>query len=166
MLHFNVPKNNEGFTLIEILVILIIAGILSAISVPSFLAMYNRGKVNDALTQVRATLQQAQTQAIRKNQSCTVTINSPGDQVTSSCFAQKSVTLDSNVDMASNIASTKFSYRGTVTLGSSGTIVFFVKNTNNSRNQKCLVISSPLGIIRNGVYSGSVTGTISAANCS
>ena len=44
MLLFSVRKNSQGFTLIEIVVILFIIGILSAIATPSFLAVLNRAK--------------------------------------------------------------------------------------------------------------------------
>jgi len=58
---------NAGFTLIELIVATVIIGILAAISAPSMLAWYNNTKVDDALTQARGTLKQAQRKAIQKS---------------------------------------------------------------------------------------------------
>lgn len=72
MQFFNVRPNNQGFTIIEILIILLTVGILSAISAPSFLGLLNRSKVNNAVAQVQGALQEAQREAIRKSKICTV----------------------------------------------------------------------------------------------
>jgi len=87
MLHFNARKNNQGFTLIETLIILMISGILAALVTPSFQAMNNRGKITNAFNQTRGALQEVQMQAIRRSKPCTVALitgNSP--KLISSCF--------------------------------------------------------------------------------
>ncbi len=56
----NARTNSQGFTLIELIIILFIVGILSAIAAPSFLGLLNRGKVNNAVAQVQGALQEAQ----------------------------------------------------------------------------------------------------------
>ncbi len=82
MLPCNARKNSQGFTMIEIIIILLIIGILSAIAAPSFLAMHNRAKLNDAVTKVRGALQEAQREAIRKSKSCFVTLDTTNNKVT------------------------------------------------------------------------------------
>lgn len=162
MLPYNARTKNQGFTLVEILIALVIFGILSAIAAPSFLSLFSRNKVNDALTQVRGALQEAQRQAIRNSKSCTVTIDTTNKKITTSpCSVTGDRTLDSSIGIATNETTIQFSYKGTITLPDAGTVVLSSADTSK---KSCLVISSPLGIIRTGEYSGS-TASVSAGNC-
>ena len=87
MLLFNVRKNNQGFTLIETMTVVIIISILGAITIPSFLAILNRNKVNNAIDQVRGALQEVQREAIRKNKICSVSLTSINQpKLSSNCF--------------------------------------------------------------------------------
>ncbi len=181
MLLCNADKNSQGFSMIETTIILMIVGILSAIAVPNFLAMYNRVKLNDAVTKVRGALQEAQREAIRKNHLCTVTLdttNPKNNKVIGSCFVTGARTLaDDGVAMATNILpptgaglpAIPFSFKGTTTTmalsggTNSGTIVLSL--ADGSGQKKCLVISKGIGIMRTGDYSGSTSSYITADNC-
>lgn len=163
MLHFNAPKNSQGFTLIEIITVLLIISILAAIAVPSFLALLNQSKVNSALSEVRGAFQEAQREAIRKGKSCTVNLDKITNTVSStpiSCLVTGKRTFDpSVVGMESNEVSIQFSHRGTITVADGATLVFFEKA--NYINKICLVASAPLGIIKNGTYIGQIPPDIS-----
>lgn len=165
MLLFNAHKNSQGFTLLETMIIVVIIGILSAIAGPNFLGMLNRGKVNSALSEIQGTLQQAQREAMRKSISCEVKLETTNNTITSdpsNCIVTGNRTFNSNIVIATNQTSFTFSYRGTLILPDAGTIVLSSKDNPNLK--KCLVVSSPLGIIRTGIYKDS-TNSVSAAKC-
>jgi prepilin-type N-terminal cleavage/methylation domain-containing protein len=63
---------NQGFTLLEILVALAIAGILAALTGPNLLAWLNSNKVQQATDAIQSALRDAQRQAIRLGRICTL----------------------------------------------------------------------------------------------
>jgi prepilin-type N-terminal cleavage/methylation domain-containing protein len=63
---------NQGFTLLEILVALAIAGILAALTGPNLLAWLNSNKVQEATDSIQSALEDAQRQAIRLGRICTI----------------------------------------------------------------------------------------------
>lgn len=64
-----------GFTLFELVVVLAIFGILTALIAPGIMGLRHRFQVQAAFDQIRQTLREAQAEAIRSGQSCTVTLN-------------------------------------------------------------------------------------------
>jgi prepilin-type N-terminal cleavage/methylation domain-containing protein len=71
MRRLNVNKN-QGFTLLEILIALAIAGILAALTLPNLLAWLNSNRVQEATDAIQSALEDAQKQAIRRGRSCTI----------------------------------------------------------------------------------------------
>ncbi|MBE9126700.1 MULTISPECIES: pilus assembly FimT family protein [unclassified Coleofasciculus] len=74
------PKGDAGFTLIELIVVVLIIAVLSAIAAPGWLAFVNRqrvAKVNDA---VYSAIQEAQREAKRTKRDYTVSFKTDGDK--------------------------------------------------------------------------------------
>lgn len=68
--YINQKKKNEGFTLVELLVVIIIIGILSSIALPTFLNQANKARESEAKTYV-STVTRAQQSYRLQNQTYT-----------------------------------------------------------------------------------------------
>lgn len=159
-------KNDQGFTLIELVVVLFIVGILAAIAIPNFINFFYRMKVNSSLEQLLGAIKETQRLAMRKGKRCQININPTNNLVTAtpnSCLL-KDRKIDDNIKIRTNLAGTPpniyFSHKGNTT--KMGTIVLSASNTNI---QKCFVISLGLGIMRTGEYTGSKSGSILPSDC-
>jgi prepilin-type N-terminal cleavage/methylation domain-containing protein len=151
MLHSNVSKD-LGLTLLESLIVVAIVGILMAMGIPSLIAAQQRAQLAQATDMVVASLQQAQREAIRRNQSCTLTL----DKIDRKISGQQGCLLsgDRNLPNAIDLDYT----------GAAGTIEYGIRgNTTNNKSvilavrdspkiTRCLTVSAPLGIIRLGSY--------------
>lgn len=60
-------RKNAGFTTIELLVVLVIAAILSALAAPSFSSFINNTRMASAMTRLAADLNRARSEAIKRN---------------------------------------------------------------------------------------------------
>jgi len=60
--------NNVGFTLLELMLVVAIAGVLASIAVPSFSKMIERNRLKEAAESLKSDLMFARTEAIKQSQ--------------------------------------------------------------------------------------------------
>lgn len=153
--------DSAGFTLLEMLVIVVIIGVLGSIAAPGWLSYLNRQRVHSVRDELRAVLQEAQTNAQQKSTTYSVvlgsTVNGPTASISTAGSVGPAVILGSNtknVQLSTFINSTastealEFDYRG----GVSEDLIPFVikiKANNNNNSQKCLIVNNLLGGIVN-----------------
>jgi prepilin-type N-terminal cleavage/methylation domain-containing protein len=150
MLHSNASRN-LGFTLIESLIVITIVGILVAIAIPSLKAAIDRAKLAQATDLVVASLQQSQQESIRRNKSCTLTLDKVNRKIAGpeGCLLSEDRYLPDAIDLDyTGSGDIPYGIRGNTTTNKS--IVLAIRD--NPSNTKCLTVSAPLGIIRLGSY--------------
>ena len=159
-------RGDRGFTLIETIIVLIILGIVAAISMPNFFALLNRYQVNNALEQLLGGIRETQQRAMSQRRLCRINIDTGTNTLTANpngCLLNTR-NIDDNINIRTNIPGSTpnitFSSKGTTTR--MGTIVL---SSDNTQLQKCFVISLGLGIMRTGDYTGERTGSVSASKC-
>ena len=187
MHHFNVHKlidrKDRGFTLLEMLAVLTIIGILTAIAVPSVLAIMTRAQLSNSVELVRDTLEISRTQATQKNKQCNIYIPA-GNQVVSSCLISAdststitgvtnklpSVKLDNQNDIiiesikdfstGSTVSLLQINYNSRGITQNFGTVVLSSRR-NPSGEKKCLKIDRGVGLISIGNYINNTTCQVS-----
>ena len=163
---FHINKSDRGFTMIELVVVLLIIGIIAGLATPSLANFFSRNQIDAALSELLGAIKETQNQAMRQGRVCqldidtstnTLTANPPGCSLTTR-------TLDDDITIRTNLPGANpnipFSHKGSTTR--MGTIVLSSDLTNY---QRCFVISLGLGIMRTGNYDGSTTGSVSSTNC-
>jgi prepilin-type N-terminal cleavage/methylation domain-containing protein len=72
-------RNDSGFSVVELVVVIAILGILTTIAVPNFVAWIPKYRVKDAAQDLYSNIQLAKMEAIKRNQNCTVTFDAGAD---------------------------------------------------------------------------------------
>lgn len=185
----NVLRSEQGFTLPELMAVVVIVGVLAAFAAPGFLAWNQRKQVDAAMTTVEGAIKEAQRQAMAKSRECDVSFTRPSTPTpprprifsNNGCLVTGTRTLnnvsmevstnDTSLTPASATAiSFEFSHIGdrmtaafttpTPPLPPPPPITVVLTHSGNTNLKRCVVVSSPLGLIGTGEYTGTI-GTIS-----
>ncbi len=162
-------KSNFGYTLLEILVILVVVGILAAISAPSWLSLLNRWRLNTAQAEALSVMREAQANARREkrvwqasfremNAQVQWSLHPPNESETNQIWnnltredANKISILDSYTTLQNRngVYGVQFKHNYWVN-GQLGRITFITRGQSNSTNapKRCVWVSTLLGVLR------------------
>jgi len=160
-------NRDHGFTLIEVLVVMIIVGILSAIAAPSWLSFVTNNRMSASQSRVFSTIKDAQSTAKRGNTTATFEI---GNDPTNGAYIRSGTSQYQYLEQGVKVLSvTKATAPTTVTLpltivfNSQGlpskvnTVTFTdfplkitIGVTNSAGLNRCTSISTILGSIKSG----------------
>lgn len=78
--------NNNGFTALELLIVIAITGILAAVAIPSFKSMIEQNRLKQALESVKSDLELARTRAIKTNSNVVFSLRSASTSAGNWCY--------------------------------------------------------------------------------
>ena len=142
-------RNSSGFTMLEMLVVLMIVGVLSSIAAPSWRAFVQKQQIDAVNTSIYTILNQAKSEAKLKKLKVSAAFRMNGDRSEYSIYTGS--TADGWQTLSRDIAVTPatigFNYRGepdqNVTLPATVTVT-----KNNLK--RCTAVVTLLGAIRQG----------------
>lgn len=159
--YLSTVRSNRGFTLTEMLLVIIVIGTLAAIAVPTWLTFVEVHRLNTAKDQVSLAMREAQSKATHEKLNWQASFREV-DQVVQWAVHPASVTpasanwhnLDSHVrlDTETNLESSngvrqiKFDYRGNVSKPPLGRITLSSKY--GGKVKRCVIVSTILGAMR------------------
>ena len=151
-------KQQEGFTMPELLTAIVIIGILSSLAIPSFLGRWEDERLNSATKLASSWLEDLRRKAIQNSTVCRAVIDNAAATFTGTCDHQP--TKSSILDLHQEIANTN-GLTFTSQNGSPSTWVFTPRGTTTtdgdlrinllgSNHSRCLRLLEPLASLRTG----------------
>ncbi len=142
-------QNKSGFSVLELMVVLGIIAILSAIITPSVIRWYQNQGLRSAVSELQGNLQLAKLSAIRQNQSCAVNFNTDSRSYTIPCV-NKTVLLSSysggvmfgRPPGEATIPATAITYKSNGTSNSAAALSVYLTDNNNSSYYRIRVVLS------------------------
>ncbi|MEB3189348.1 MAG: type II secretion system protein [Snowella sp.] len=153
-------SKQQGWTLIELAAVATITGILAALATPSMMATVKKNQIAEGASQIKGALQDVQQQAMRQGKTCTATI--ANNTVTASpvgCISENPQMPASDItvttaNFANTPATIAFSFKGNSVISTTADPATIIVQASGNGSKKCVIISTGLGIVRSGDYSG------------
>jgi prepilin-type N-terminal cleavage/methylation domain-containing protein len=149
-------KSTSGFTLIEMLAVVIIIGVLFGIAAPSWLSFTNSRRLGNSQDQIVLAIRRAQTEALRTRRPQTMSINTTVDPPALTVKGETERlgygSYPANrqiVQLTSSVtpAQVAFDERGNLVEGTTLPIVFTL-TTPVTGGKRCVVVQTLLGAVR------------------
>lgn len=142
------PRPMAGFTVIELLITIVIAGILATIAIPSFSGLMAEQRAKSVATDLVIALTKARSEAVKRNADVTLTANAGGWGKGWQISTASSDILDNHGAVPTTIAiSAAFTgtgpsviYQGSGRLHptSTGTVSFTITSTQSTYGYRCV----------------------------
>ena len=158
-------QTSDGFTLVEVLIVIIITGVIASIAAPGWLAFINRQRIRTVRDEMLQIVQSAQSDAQRTNRSYTVAIDSTTGHATLTVgpvgqpgtpYSLGSDSVKQKLKLDATVPTLTFEPSGQVS--SSGANPPFVisarldnhNNSGSSDPSRCVVVTTLLGGLATG----------------
>ncbi len=178
-MHKAIRHSTAGFTLFELLIVVVMASILALIAAPSWLTFVNNRRADAGRDQILQSLRQAQTQASQTRQRQVVNFITPANALPVIRTGAVSQTLDGQVQADKRTSKTYgltlvgnvntgcgtdargcvvFDDRGNIVLGSgdpppeeTGIMKIVVTSPADGGSTRCVIVRTILGSMQNGI---------------
>ncbi|KAB8331878.1 type II secretion system protein [Scytonema tolypothrichoides VB-61278] len=155
--------SNNGFTLLELLVSIVVIGILAVITVPSWLAFVDIQRLNTAQNEVYLAIRQAQSQATKNKLTWQVSFRkqnnivqwavhlatkNPADAIWNNLDPNVRLDAETTLQQSNGVGQIQFDERGNIRKPPLGRITLSTKSGGKAK--RCVYISTILGAMRTG----------------
>ncbi len=101
-------RRSPGMTLVELLIVLVIAGILTGLAVPNFISWFSRYRLSAAARDLKSNYLSCKMRAVKDNCDCVLQFNTAGGNYTMTSACGRSITETMNL---------LTEYKGDITFG-------------------------------------------------